>query len=138
VAQSLTGRRPCQTCRGRGFECLQLSEDTSRFIFPYYPINYFSRVSSPRDEVLLFQQKDPNPFSLVNSPKGALCLSAKSYGCETCSAQTVFAKRSDLARGRSCTQGECREQIARTIRAQICPSSMPAGALFGEWSVLFT
>ena len=57
------------------------------------------RVSSPRDEVLLFRQKDPKPFPPVRVPAGKLRPGTELYGCATrsevqshLSAQTMLAK----------------------------------------------
>jgi hypothetical protein len=49
-------------------------------------------VSPPRDESLLFRQKDPKPFLPVRGPEGAWAATPNHNGSETRSAQTGLAK----------------------------------------------
>jgi len=61
---------------------------------------------APADEVLLFRQKDPKPFSPVRGPTGPSASIPNQDGEGTRSAQTTLAEKSIRYRGSAALEGE--------------------------------
>ncbi len=80
----------------------------------YWPRLYLGGVSSPRDESLLFRQKEPKPFLPVRGPsepaqkqalRDASASAPNQDGSGTRSAQTAFAEKSIRCSGSTVHEG---------------------------------